>query len=74
MKEVLDRGDRVRIRVTPGCNQEALCHPIMPIANALTGTVLYFRAGLCKDDHDYVVDTTNGHLGYYRRDELEEEA
>ena len=71
MKEVLEPGDRVKIRVTPGCDSEMNCHAIMPIANKFIGVVVQFRYHHCKNGHDYIVKQPDGHNGYYRRDELE---
>lgn len=75
MKEVLEPGDRVRVKVTPGCGSEGLCHGIAPLANNLVGVVTQFHKDFCHegDGHDYIVVLlSNSHNGYFRRDELEE--
>ena len=75
VKEVLDVGDRVSIRVTPGCGGEFLKHPIAPFANKLAGWVMEAKLA----PHGYMVryyepivfEGRDYTYGYYAREDLE---
>lgn len=54
MGEIFRVGDKVRIRITPGCPQEFICHGSAPLNNERVGNVVQISNEL-KNGHCYCV-------------------